>query len=65
MKRPWNPDLWTFRTDEVSLGVYEAAADDQQGLEIRHVGGDPDELLERCKREAAELTERRRQAASE
>ena len=65
MKKPWSPDEWTFGVDEISPGLYEAIADDQQGGQIRHVGPDDEALHERCKQEAAELTQRRREAAAE
>jgi hypothetical protein len=65
VKKGWFPDRWTFTVNEISAGVYEAVADDQQGGEIRHVGSDPDDLLGRCEREAAESTERGRGASAD
>lgn len=62
-QRTWFADRWSFSVDEVANGTFEAIADDQQGLQIRHSGPDPDQLLDRCRREAAELTQRRRDAS--
>jgi hypothetical protein len=65
VKLPWYPELWSFVANEVSAGVYEAIADDGPGHRIRFVGTDPDELLKRVRREAAELTAARREAAAD
>ena len=45
--------------EEISAGVYKAVADDHQGDKIRHAGFDPEELLERYKQDAREITQRR------
>lgn len=63
-KRGWEPDRWRFSVEEVSPGVYRAEADDQQGGVLHRVRYDPDEALALVKRDAAELTERRRAAGS-
>jgi len=62
-QKTWFADRWSFSVEEVANGTYEAVADDQQGLCIRHTGPDPDQLLDRCRRESSELTQRRRAAA--
>jgi hypothetical protein len=63
-RKSWDPERWTYQVREVSAGVYEAVADDHQGDAIRHRGVDPDDLLDRCKRDAAAARKRRRDAAS-
>lgn len=63
VKKPWDPNCWTYTVDEVSNNVYEAVADDQQKTTIRRVGTDPDELLRLVKDEAAAVATRKREAA--
>jgi hypothetical protein len=68
MKKPWDPDRWTYKIEEVRNGFYEAVADDHQGTELRRQGwafGDAEvqAILAAVKEEAAELTRRRREAA--
>lgn len=63
MRRALDPDRWTFNVVERSAAVREATADDNQGHTIVRCGGDPDVALEQCRREAAELTRRKREAA--
>lgn len=65
MKVAWDPNRWVYRVTEISNLRWEAIADDQQGTVIRQVSWEvgPDELLQRAKDEAADLTQRRREAA--
>jgi hypothetical protein len=48
---------WTFDVDEISAHVYRVTGRDQSGRRVERTGLDPDELLEQCKRDAAELRE--------
>jgi hypothetical protein len=52
------PDLpmWVFNIDEVSAGVYEVIARDDQGYEISEKGIDVADAIENCKQRARELT---------
>jgi hypothetical protein len=63
MKKPWDPNRWTYSVDEVSNNMYEVVANDHQGTEIRRHAPDSDALLAAVKEEAAEITRRRREAA--
>jgi hypothetical protein len=67
VKKPWNPNLWSYAVEEVRNGLYEARADDHQGTDLRRTAwcSTDDEvkaLLQGVKDEAAELTRRRREA---
>lgn len=54
------PDLpkWVFEMDEVSAGVYEVVARDALGHYTSVKGTDLDELVKKCKHEAARLEQR-------
>lgn len=68
VKREWDPNRWVFTVGEVSNLCWEAVADDQQGTVIRRQRWEtdraPEALLQEVKDEAAEITRRRREAAS-
>jgi len=51
------PELpgWKFELDEVSAGVYEVVGRDRAGHVVQSKGIDPDELLEKCRKEAVDL----------
>jgi hypothetical protein len=49
---------WSFSVDEVSAGVYRVKGIDSAGSTVETTGTDPDAALEKCKRAAAEMTER-------
>ena len=68
VKKPWDPNRWTYTVEEVRNGLYEAAADDHQGSDIRRkawcaTDAEVEALLQGVKNEAAELTRRRQEAA--
>ena len=46
---------WQFDADEVSAGVFRATGFDQFGRNVEVTGTNPDELLERCRKDAAEM----------
>jgi len=46
---------WFFRVDEVSAGAYLAEGIDVWGRRVSCSGTDPDELLERCVKDAREI----------
>jgi hypothetical protein len=58
------PDLpgWSFDIDEVSTGVYEVVASDKHGRRFSSKDTDPEVLLERCRKQAAELVQQTRSA---
>ena len=64
VKRRWRADLWKYSVREISAGVHEAFAGDQQGERLKHVGTDPDEVLDRCRADAEAITRRRRESAA-
>jgi len=46
---------WTFSVDEESAGVYVVLGIDHDGRSVRLIGEDPDELLLRCRTDAAAM----------
>ena len=46
---------WHFDADEVSAGVFRATGFDQFGRSVEATGTDPNELLERCRRDAVKM----------
>ncbi len=46
---------WSFHTDEVSAGVYEVVARDQDGNTVSEKGFDPDSVLRICRAKASEI----------
>ena len=55
------PDLpgWSFEIDEESAGVYQVVAKDARGRTIVRVATDPEFLIDECRREAADLSQRK------
>lgn len=51
------PELpgWIFDIDEKSAGVYEVVARDARGRTIKKAGTNPEQLIDECKREIADL----------
>ena len=47
---------WTFKSEEVSMGVYRVRGVDAAGRSVEATGTDPDALLEDCKRSAIRLS---------
>lgn len=56
MKRTF-PDLpgWSFDIDEVSAGVYQVIATDEEGRGFTKVGIDPEMLIAECQSEASNI----------
>ena len=52
------PELpeWKFEVDEVSAGVYQVTASDDNGRSFSSKGTDPDVLLEECRDQAILLS---------
>ncbi len=50
------PVGWTFKTEEISAGVYKVSGVDEMGRSVEAVGIDPDALLEECKKSAARIS---------
>jgi hypothetical protein len=46
---------WSFEVKEISVGVWRACGSDRAGRKVEATGTDPDALLHRCTRDAAEL----------
>jgi hypothetical protein len=46
---------WMFQVEEVSNGVYKLRAKHTRGVSIEATGTDPEELLKRAKKDAAEM----------
>jgi len=49
------PELpgWEFQMEEVSAGVYEVKGSDAEGRRVSAIGTDLDELIAKCRRDAA------------
>lgn len=52
------PELpeWDFELDEVSAGVYKVVGTDKSGHVVSATGMDLEELIERCKKDALEIS---------
>ncbi|TGM52881.1 hypothetical protein [Leptospira adleri] len=50
-----NISNWEFKITEVSNGVYQVKAIDQQGRKIELEGIEPETLLTNCKKYASEI----------
>jgi hypothetical protein len=61
------PDLpdWTFDIDEVSAGVYRGTGRDTAGRSVSATGPDPEQLIERLRRDAAGIMTRARESRGE
>lgn len=46
---------WFFRVSEVSVGAYVAEGSDLYGRLVSRMGGDPDDVLERCVADARQI----------
>ena len=46
---------WSFEMSEISAGVYRVYGRDPSGRSIEVEGTDPQEILEECKKAAAEM----------
>ena len=62
---PRPPDEWTFRVDEISVGVYRATARRASGESVTRTGTDPDAVLEQVTADADELVGRGDAATSD
>ena len=50
-----NLSNWTFQVDEDSAGVYKLKAKHRRGFSIESTAADPRELMERARKDAAEM----------
>jgi hypothetical protein len=49
---------WTFQVEEMSAGIYRLRAKHRLGPSIESTGIDPEELMERARKDAAEMERR-------
>lgn len=65
-REPWTADEtmkegepagWEFQVEEVSAGVYRVRGADKVGRSVEATGTDPEQLLQKCKRAAAEIAD--------